>query len=82
MKAPDKRHNTLLKNEADAVIAEANAVVFSSSIETFEIGDVLKSSSHLNLFVTFLIRRSSAASLIFARSASNDSRKAVFTRHD
>ena len=53
VKTTNERHRAALENKADAVIAQANAVVFACGFETLEVGNLLEGSGRLHLLDDF-----------------------------
>lgn len=53
VEAANERHCAALENQADAVIAYANAVVFAGGFQTFEVGNLRKGLRGLHLLDDF-----------------------------
>ena len=81
VEAANESYRMALENKSDAIISDADTVVFARGFEAFEIGNLLKGLRSFHLLDDFLDSPKQRGVSVAATSASNDSRKAVFTRH-
>jgi hypothetical protein len=79
MQAAHEGYRALVEDNADAVIAQANAEVFALCLQPLEIGNILKGSGCFNLLDHALYSAQQPIVADGGQSFSKEPRKSVFT---